>query len=87
MGSGDEFWFCAKDKVELMKILKDFFYKNDCVLCVWARYCLFFLIGALTAPIIGWVLFGVVFLAMLAFSFLAWLPSEEDLYPKDGDGK
>ena len=28
-----------------MNLIKAFLYKNDCALCVWARYCLFFLIG------------------------------------------
>lgn len=91
MGSGDEFWFCTKDKVELMGLLKAFFYKNDCVLCVWARYCLFVLLGAVVAPYLGtiaWVIFvGVFTLLLIFFVLLAWLPTEDELYPKDGDGK
>lgn len=28
-----------------MNLLKAFFHKNDCALCVWARYCAFLIAG------------------------------------------
>ena len=28
-----------------MNIIKAFFYENDCALCVWARYCVFLIVG------------------------------------------
>lgn len=74
-----------------MDLLKAFFYKNDCALCVWARYCLFVLLGAVVAPYLGtiaWFVFvGVFTLLLIFFVLLAWLPTEDELYQKDGDGK
>ena len=29
----------------MTKLIKSFLYDNSCVLCVWARYCLFLLLG------------------------------------------
>ena len=29
----------------MTKLIKSFLYNNSCVLCVWARYCLFLLLG------------------------------------------
>jgi hypothetical protein len=37
--------FCAWLFGWFKRGLYGFFYKNDCVLCVWARYCLFFMLG------------------------------------------
>ena len=77
MGSGDEFRFCAKDKVELMSLLKEFFYKNDCVLCVWARYCLFILIGLAVGlavdPKVITVFASTVLFLMCVFAVLSWI--------------
>ena len=74
-----------------MGLLKAFFYKNDCVLCVWARYCLFVLLGAVVAPYLGTiarvVFIGVFTLLLIFFVLLAFLPTEDELYSKDGDGK
>ena len=63
-----------------MNILKDFFYKNDCVLCVWARYCFFVLIGLTVGFTVGFTVIAifasVIFLLMCFFAALAWLPDE-----------
>lgn len=63
-----------------MNILKQFFYKNDCVLCVWARYCFFVLIGLTVGFTVGFKVIAifacVIFLLMCFFAALAWLPDE-----------
>lgn len=64
-----------------MKIIKQFFYKNDCVLCVWARYCLFVLIGLAIGFTVGFTVIAIfasiVLFLMCFFALLAWLPDEK----------
>lgn len=75
----------------MTKLIKSFLYNNSCVLCVWARYCLFVLLGAVVAPYLGTiarlVFIGAFTLLLIFFVLLASLPTEDELYPKDGDGK
>lgn len=63
-----------------MNIFKQFFYKNDCVLCVWARYCLFVLIGLTVGFTLGFkviaIFASVMLFLMCFFALLAWLPDE-----------
>lgn len=75
----------------MTKLIKSFLYNNSCVLCVWARYCLFVLLGAVVAPYLGTiarlVFIGIFTLLLIFFVLLASLPTEDEFYPKDGDGK
>ena len=67
-----------KAGMDKMNIFKQFFYKNDCVLCIWARYCLFALIGLTVGFTVGFkviVIFASVMLFLMCFfAVLAWLP-------------
>ena len=67
-----------KAGMDKMNIFKQFFYKNDCVLCVWARYCLFVLIGLTVGFTLGFkviVIFASVMLFLMCFfAVLARLP-------------
>ena len=65
--------------------IKGFLFKNECVLCVWARYCVFLAVGTyagvhLQNGVAGFLM-GVAALLCAFFVVLALLPAEGKLDP------
>ena len=69
----------------ILRGVKSFLFKNECVLCVWARYCVFLAVGTYAGVHLqngfAWALIKAMGLLCAFFVVLALLPAEGKLDP------
>lgn len=90
-------WMIAKIMMvyvaaSILRGVNAFLFKNECVLCVWARYCVFFAVGTYAGVHLqsgfAWALMKVTGLLCAFFVVLALLPADSKLDPlKNIDNK
>ena len=69
----------------MTKLIKSFLYNNSCVLCVWARYCVFFIIGSLSHKLVGFYLIVPVALLLTLILLLKLVNTNENLRNNGGE--
>lgn len=62
----------------MTKLIKSFLYNNSCVLCVWARYCVFFIIGSLSYKLVSFYLIVPVALLLVLILLLKLVDTNEN---------
>ena len=70
---------------KLIKLIKSFLYNNSCVLCVWARYCVFFIIGSLSHKLVGFYPIVLVALLLTLILLLKLVNTNENLRNNGGE--
>ena len=69
----------------MTKLIKSFLYNNSCVLCVWARYCVLFIIGSLSHKLVGF--YPVVLVALLLVLILLLKLVDTNENPRNHGGE